>query len=45
MNSIQERYIVAYARKAALDMEIERRERDFLERKNRAERTNRNTTL
>lgn len=39
MNSIQERYIVAYARKAALDMEIERRERDFLERKNRAEKT------
>ena len=38
MNSIQERYIMAKGRKMALDMEIERREAEFLRRKNRPEK-------
>lgn len=38
MNSIQERYIMAKGRKMALDMEIERREGEFLRRRNRPEK-------
>lgn len=38
MNNIQERYLLALNKKEFLDMEIERREAEFLRRKNRPEK-------